>query len=75
LQQQLQHSTAALAPHFGEHDAIIRAYHLIYNSVLGQAQLWSFVDNFRWVALLTVLSAFLVFLFKKVHGTAAVAAH
>jgi DHA2 family multidrug resistance protein len=75
LQQRLHQAAGSLASHFGEHDAIARAYQLICNSVLGQAQLWSFVDNFRWVALLTVVCAFAVFFFRKVKATAAVAAH
>ncbi|MDB6059100.1 MAG: drug resistance transporter, EmrB/QacA subfamily, partial [Verrucomicrobiales bacterium] len=75
MQQRLHETTAALTPKFGEHDALGRAYQLIYNSVLGQAQLWSFVDNFRWVALVTVVCAFAVFFFRKVKATGAVVAH
>lgn len=75
LHQRVSQAVSALAPKFGAHDAIIRAYQLIYNSMLGQAQLWSFVDNFRWVALLAGACAFAVFLFRKVQATGAVAAH
>jgi DHA2 family multidrug resistance protein len=75
LQQRLHQTTAALTPTYGAHEAISRAYQLIYNSVLGQAQLWSFVDNFRWVALITVICAFAVFFFHKVRAGKAVAAH
>jgi DHA2 family multidrug resistance protein len=75
LQQRLQQATTSLAPKFGEHDAIARAYQLIYNGMVGQAKLWSFVDNFRWVALLTVVCAFAVFFFQKVKKTGAVAVH
>jgi hypothetical protein len=75
LQQRLHQATSALTPKYGEHDAIVRAYQLIYNSMLGQAQLWSFVDNFRWVALVTVVAAFSVFFFRKVQAAGAVVAH
>ena len=75
MQQRLHATATALTPKFGEHDALVRAYQLIYNSVLGQAQLWSFVDNFRWVALITVVCAFAVLFFRKVKATGVVAAH
>lgn len=75
MQQRLHETAAALTPKFGEHDALARAYQMIYHNVLGQAQLWSFVDNFRWVALLTVVCAFAVFFFRKVKATGTVAAH
>lgn len=75
VQQRVHELAATLAPKFGEHDAIARAYQMIYNDVLAQAQLWSFVDNFRWVALVALASAFAVFFFRKVRPSTAVMAH
>jgi hypothetical protein len=44
-----------------------QAQGLIYNTLLSQASLWAFVENFRLFGLLCLGCIPLVFLFKKVH--------
>jgi DHA2 family multidrug resistance protein len=46
----------------------------IYSSLLEQAQLWAFVENFRLFGILCLLCIPLVFLFKRVKGRGPVAA-
>jgi DHA2 family multidrug resistance protein len=47
----------------------------IYQTVLRQATLLSYVDAFRWLALMCVVCSVTVVLFKKVHRHAPVLAH
>ncbi len=56
--------------------AHLQAQQLIYNSVLDQARLWAFVENFRLFGLACLLCLPLVLLFKRVrHGSKPVPAH
>jgi DHA2 family multidrug resistance protein len=52
-----------------------RAYGVLYNTLLRQASLWSYVDNFRLFVLICVISALLVVLFRKVRSRGGVAVH
>jgi DHA2 family multidrug resistance protein len=52
-----------------------KAYGVLYNTLLRQASLWSYIDNFRLFALICVISALLVVLFKKVRSRGGVAVH
>ncbi|MBO0799873.1 MAG: DHA2 family efflux MFS transporter permease subunit [Blastocatellia bacterium] len=53
-----------------------RAYYVIYNTLLRQASLWAYVNNFRLFAAICAICAFSVILFKKVRATGgAVAVH
>lgn len=65
--------TQALASHSGTAEAAMQAQGLIYGSVLSQASLWAFVENFRLFGLLCFCCLPLVFLFKKVQKRKAVA--
>jgi DHA2 family multidrug resistance protein len=59
----LQH---ALASQTGSVAALLQAQGLIYDSLLNQARLWGFVENFRLFGILCLLCLPLVLLFKKV---------
>ncbi len=59
----LQHSLAAQS---GSVTAQLQAHGLIYNTLLDQARLWAFVENFRLFGLLCLVCLPLVLLFKKV---------
>jgi DHA2 family multidrug resistance protein len=66
----------ALGPQVGSYLAAHQSQALLYNTLVQQANVWAFVDNFRWVALISLLCLPAVFLFKKVaHPVDAVAAH
>ncbi len=58
--------TQALTPHSGAAAAPMQAYGLIYNTLLNQASLWAFVENFRLFGVGCLLCLPLVWLFKKV---------
>lgn len=48
----------------------------LYRELIQQAQLWAFIDVFRWTALLCFGCVFLVWFFRKVrHGQAPTSAH
>jgi DHA2 family multidrug resistance protein len=48
----------------------------LYRELVQQAQLWAFIDVFRWTALLCFGCVFLVWFFRKVrHGQAPTSAH
>jgi len=54
--------------------AELQAQSGIYATLLEQAKLWAFVENFRLFGLFCLLCLPLVFLFKRVRRKAAVAA-
>ncbi len=56
----------ALTPQVGSYLAAQKANGLIYNTLVQQAGVWAFVDNFRWVALISLCCVPLVLFFKKV---------
>jgi DHA2 family multidrug resistance protein len=64
--QRLAAATKALTPQVGPILAHDQAQGLIYGSMLKQASLWAFVENFRLFGILCVCCLPLVLLFKRV---------
>lgn len=76
LQQQSHSLQGALARHDNAANALHPAQAMLYQQLGQQALLWSFVDVFRWTALLAAFCMALVWLFKKVKpGRAPAGAH
>jgi DHA2 family multidrug resistance protein len=76
FQQRSMALSQALAGHRGIPNSLDAAQALLYRELGQQALLWSFVDLFRWTALLSAGCVGLVWLFKKVKpGKRPVAAH
>jgi DHA2 family multidrug resistance protein len=78
--QQFQNSLGAaqqsLSNPFGPANSLHPAQAQLYGQLGVQASLWSFVDVFRWLSLLSFLCLAVVWLFKKVRpGRAAAGAH
>lgn len=68
FQQRLAEITTALTPKVGAWEAMKKAPEILYNMLLQQASLTSYVHNFRLVAFACLLCVPFVFLFKKVAG-------
>jgi len=68
FQQRLQQLQAGLSSQVGATTAGQHAYGIIYGILIQQATLCAFVDNFRLLALLCLLCAPLILLFKKVRA-------
>jgi MFS transporter, DHA2 family, multidrug resistance protein len=66
FQSTLQTQMGALATHFGSTHARYPAELQLYGQLLYQATDWAFVDVFRWLALLCLSGAGIVWLFKRV---------
>jgi MFS transporter, DHA2 family, multidrug resistance protein len=66
FQSALQNEMGALGTHFGPAHARYPAEFQLYRQLLYQATDWAFVDVFRWLALLCVSGAAIVWLFKRV---------
>jgi DHA2 family multidrug resistance protein len=66
FQSALQSDMGALSTHFGPAHARYPAELHLYNQLLYQATDWAFVDVFRWLALLCLSGAGIVWLFKRV---------
>jgi DHA2 family multidrug resistance protein len=66
LQQQLQASGAYLGHHLGAASGPRAAMGLVYRQLEQQAMLLSFIDVFRWTALVAFLCAIVGWLFHKV---------
>lgn len=64
-----------LEPKVGPAQAQQHAYAEIYRTLIEQATLLAFVDNFRWLALTGVLCVPLVLLLKKVRARGPIPAH
>jgi hypothetical protein len=64
-QQQLQDLTRQMQIHAGPWIASLRAYALTNSALDKQAQLWAYVDVFRYIALMLVLCVPLSFILKK----------
>lgn len=75
LQERLEAIQEALRTQTGDVQAQQQAYGVLYGILQRQATLLAFVDNFRWLALLCLLCAPAVWLFKKVKPKGPVAAH
>ena len=66
FQSALQTQMGALGTHFGPAHARYPAELQLYSQLLYQATDWAFVDVFRWLALLCLSGAGIVWLFKRV---------
>jgi DHA2 family multidrug resistance protein len=65
FQQHLQSAAAMLSQQTDPASAQRQAYGLLYGTLQQQANLFAYVDTFRWLALLCVLCVPLVLLFKR----------
>jgi DHA2 family multidrug resistance protein len=66
----------ALAPHFGQGHTRFPAEVQMYSELQYQSTDWAFVDVFRWLALLCLVGAVIVWFFKRVErGRPAAGAH
>ena len=76
FQQKLAAIQAALVPRVGEWQAMKQAPRVLYGLLQQQSALVSYVNNFQFLALVCLVCAPLVFLFKKVSKPAGpIAAH
>ena len=78
VQQRLQVTAAALARHSDPVTAMIRARKMLELSLLQQSQLWAYVDDFRYLALLCFACIPIAFVLQRVRrrpGGARIAAH
>lgn len=72
FQQQLTHLTMLMRMHAGPVKAMQRAFALTQNTLDSQAQLWAYVDVFRYMAILTALCIPVTFILKRTrHKTVA----
>jgi DHA2 family multidrug resistance protein len=76
VQQALAQQTQFLAGTYGPADAAIRAYRMVEGTLTQQAQLWSYVDDLRYMALAAFACVPIVWALKRVKAKAgAIAAH
>jgi MFS transporter, DHA2 family, multidrug resistance protein len=74
-QQKLEGLRRALTPKVGPYAAAQQAVGILYETLVAQATLLAFVDNFRLITVLAVCSMPLVLLLKRVRARAAPGAH
>lgn len=67
LRQQLAHLTMLMRLHAGPGKANLRAAALIQRTLDNQAQLWAYVDVFRYLALVSLVSVPMAFALRKAH--------
>lgn len=69
-QESFQQRTMELSRELAGHQSVPNSVHgaqsLLYHELGQQALLWSFIDLFRWAALLAAFCVVLVWLFKKI---------
>jgi DHA2 family multidrug resistance protein len=65
LQRQLHELMLRMQLHAGPRRALLRAISFINNDLNHQAQLWAYVDDFRYIALLCAICIPFAFLLKK----------
>jgi DHA2 family multidrug resistance protein len=75
FQSKLQAIQTALGQHVTPALAQAMAPGAIYSALLQQSSLLAYVDDFRWLALLCLVSIPVVFCLKRVSGKGAVSAH
>ncbi|HEY3914083.1 MAG TPA: DHA2 family efflux MFS transporter permease subunit [Verrucomicrobiae bacterium] len=75
FQSTLQGMQAALGPQVGAAQAQSMAAGSIYSSLLQQSTLLAYVDDFRWLALLSFIAIPVVLFLKRISTKAAVAVH
>lgn len=61
----LNQMQAILSPHTGSVAAHGQAYGLVYQTLQQQASLWAYIDQFRLLAVVCLLIAPIIFLYKK----------
>ena len=71
----LQRSQAALTSSVGDAQAQLMAPRVIYNELLQQSSLLAYVDDCRWLALLSFVSILAVLWMKRVSAKGTVAVH
>ncbi|PWT86101.1 MAG: hypothetical protein C5B58_01970 [Acidobacteria bacterium] len=54
-----------VAPHSGAITAHSQAYGLMYETLRQRAALWSYIDQFRLLAVVSLLLAPIIFLYRK----------
>jgi DHA2 family multidrug resistance protein len=74
-QAALQGAQSTLASSVGDAQAQLMAPHAIYNSLLQQSALLAYVDDFRWLALLSFISILAVLWMKRVSAHTTVPVH
>jgi DHA2 family multidrug resistance protein len=65
FRRQLNELTMQMRLHAGPRRALLRAFSLTQTSLDHQAQLWAYIDDFRYLALLCAVCIPVAFLFKK----------
>ena len=70
LQRFIASVTGLMQRHVGPHLAMQRAYSELQNTLDGQAQLWAYIDDFRYLALLCGGCVIAVMFLKKTKGSA-----
>ena len=65
-QSALQQSQSSLTGYFGPANAHAAAQANLYQQLLQQASLWSFVDVFRWLSVMCFFCVAVVWLLKRV---------
>jgi DHA2 family multidrug resistance protein len=74
-QSMLQTMQTALAPQVGTMQAQFMAPGMLYHSLLQQSDVLAYVDDFRWLALLSFISIPVVPFLKRVSAKGAVSVH
>jgi DHA2 family multidrug resistance protein len=75
FQSTLQSIGAALAPQVGAAQAQAMASGSIYSSLIRQSTLLAYVDDFRWLALLSFIALPVVFFLKRISAKGSVSVH
>jgi len=75
FQNQLAQHQQFLAPVYGAANSLVRSYGMIQNTLTQQAQVWSYVDDFRYMAIAAIACAPIVWAMKRVRARGPVAAH
>ena len=70
VQRTIASLTSAMQSHVGPHLAMRRAYAELQATLDGQAQLWAYVDDFRYLALVSGGCVLAVMLLKKTKASA-----
>ena len=70
VQRYIGSATAIMQRHVGPHLAMQRAYSGLQTILDGQAQLWAYMDDFRYMALLCGGCVLVVLLLKRTKGSA-----
>jgi DHA2 family multidrug resistance protein len=65
FQRQIHELILKMQTHAGPRRALLRAFSLIDNSLNHQAQLWAYVDDFRYIALLCIICIPSAFFLKR----------